>query len=152
MNTDSAKIFQLYQESSGGSDGPQNNWGFRPEQQVTPKDNGFIVKEKDKYDVFVEPYNGIWRATNISVFYPATNETHPLHWFGKNKIWSSSADALLHRLDGPAVEHINKKLNRFFINGQPIYKEEDYWKRPEVLLYKKVKLEDQDVGLNLLNI
>jgi hypothetical protein len=59
----------------------------------------------------------------------------------------------LHRLDGPAryLAYDHQKPD-FWIHGLKL-KEEEYWKQPEVILYKKIKnKEDKSTGIDLLDI
>lgn len=70
--------------------------------------------------------------------------------------WNSNALLMddLHKLDGPAYfsspQH-SKLYEQFWIHGKK-FKGEDYWKQPEVLLYKKLKPEDRQTGADLLDI
>lgn len=75
-------------------------------------------------------YKYIWYIKGTYILH---NEGEPAYeTINAYKSWYQND--LLHRLDGPAVEHGNDRQD-YYINNF-YYKEKDYWKHPDVLAFK----------------
>lgn len=55
------------------------------------------------------------------------------------KCYFINEEERLHNLNGPAVKRRLTKEVYYYINGNQIYSEEDYWKHPDVIAYQYLK-------------